>query len=253
MLRSLVNFLLDKIVPSVGYLLINGVGRSIRFRVVNGEFINQINAKKKNVIFAFWHNRLIMMPHFYCAFVKRHAITVMVSRSRDGQIITDIAEKFGFKMVRGSSSRGGKTALREMVRSLKSGWDGGYTPDGPRGPRYSIGQGLVTIAQLTGYPIIPVSYEVTRRIVVNSWDKLIIPMPFSRGVLIFGDPVVITPDANENVKAEKILELKSGLLRLIEDGSKELGIPCEDLSAYRADLLPGGQKPKKNPKKIPCE
>lgn len=235
MLKALEQFFLTKIVPPLGYLLINGVGRSIRFREINREYASQMKSKKKNVIFAFWHNRLIMMPYFYRTFMDRKNITVMVSRSKDGQIITDIAEKFGYKMVRGSSSRGGKAALREMVRLLKSGWDAGYTPDGPRGPRYSIGQGLVTIAQMTGYPIIPVSYEVTRRIVINSWDKLIIPVPFCRGVLVFGDPLIISPDANENVKAEKVLQLRNELFRLIEDGSRELDIPCEDLSGYREE------------------
>lgn len=243
MLKTLENFFLTKIVPTLGYLLINAVGRSIRFREINRDYAAQMKLKKKNVIFAFWHNRLIMMPYFYRTFMDRKNITVMVSRSKDGQIITDIAEKFGYKMVRGSSSRGGKAALREMVRLLKSGWDAGYTPDGPRGPRYRIGQGLITIAQMTGYPIIPVSYEVTKRLVVNSWDKLIIPLPFSRGVLIFGDPVIISPDANENVKAEKVLQLKNELLRIIEEGSAALGIPSEDLAAYREESVPAVPAP----------
>ncbi|HRZ87232.1 MAG TPA: DUF374 domain-containing protein, partial [bacterium] len=118
MLTSFVNFLLKRVAPALGHFLIIFVGKSMRLKVINDAWIMEAKARKKNVIFAFWHNRLVMMPYFYNYCVRGDNLAIMISRSKDGEIISDVCAKFGLRSVRGSTTRGGKAALRELIKVL---------------------------------------------------------------------------------------------------------------------------------------
>ncbi|MDP8262806.1 MAG: lysophospholipid acyltransferase family protein [Candidatus Ancaeobacter aquaticus] len=228
MLNKISNFIIDRTLPALGFIILSCVAKSIRLKPINDEFISDQVKKGKNVIFAFWHNRLIMMPHIYRTLINRNGkLAALISRSKDGQIVSGIIHRYGLATVRGSSSRGGKAAFKEMIRMLRSGYDAGYTPDGPKGPVYSVAQGIITLAQITGYPIVPISYEVTRRKVLRSWDRMVLPMPFTRGVVVYGKPVIVSRDDSERVKDEKAIELRNELLKIIDEGCASLGIEQE--------------------------
>jgi lysophospholipid acyltransferase (LPLAT)-like uncharacterized protein len=122
-------------------------------------------------------------------------MAAIVSASKDGGFLTAILERFGVQPVRGSSSRRGPQAMRELITWAEQGWDLAITPDGPRGPRYKIQQGVMSLAQLTGRPILPAAYNLAWKITVKSWDRFQIPIPFSRCDAIIGKPVWVPREA----------------------------------------------------------
>jgi lysophospholipid acyltransferase (LPLAT)-like uncharacterized protein len=151
------------------------------------------------VIFAFWHNRILLMPYIYRKVSPGRRLKVMISRSRDGEFISAVAARFGIGAVRGSSSRGAVSALREAVRVLQEGAsDIGITPDGPRGPRHVVQEGVVRMARQSGAAVVPVTYALSWKWEANSWDRFQVPLPFSRCDLHFGpmlSPATMEDDA----------------------------------------------------------
>jgi hypothetical protein len=144
------------------------------------------------VIVAFWHNRLTMMPYCWPSPKPFH---MLISSHPDGQLIANTVAHFGITTVSGSSRRGGSEALRMLVRLVRDGISVGITPDGPRGPRMRASQGAVVLAGLAGVSILPAAVSVSRRIVFNSWDRLIIALPFGHGAMVWGDPIEVPRNA----------------------------------------------------------
>jgi lysophospholipid acyltransferase (LPLAT)-like uncharacterized protein len=128
-----------------------------------------------------------------------------------------VLSKFDLVCVRGSTSRRGKEALLELTRYVQDGYDAGITPDGPRGPRYVVQPGVINLAQLTGAPIIPVSYTLSHKITFNSWDSFMVPLPFARCATRTGAPITVPRDADEPLREQKRLELENALNRLRQD------------------------------------
>jgi len=162
------------------------------------------------VIFCLWHNRLAisMLVH------RRHPrkLAALVSASKDGALLAAVLGTFGVEQVRGSSSRRGAQALLELTSRAELGYDLAVTPDGPRGPRYVVQKGVISLAQVTGLPIVPVTCNTNRKISLKSWDGFQIPLPFSRCELILKEPMLVPREACE-VKREALrLELE-GCLR----------------------------------------
>jgi lysophospholipid acyltransferase (LPLAT)-like uncharacterized protein len=149
---------------------------------------------KRPVIACFWHNRLGMM--FY-AWLSDTPFHMLISGHSDGKFISATISHLGVQTIAGSTSKGSSDAIRKVLRVLKKGESVGVTPDGPRGPRFSINQGLVHLASKAGVDLVPATYSTTRRIVFNSWDRLILPLPFGRGVLIYGEPIPMHPNQTE--------------------------------------------------------
>ncbi len=164
-----------------------------RWTVVGGESPRRFWDDGKPFILCFWHGRLLMMP--YC-WDRRRPISMLISQHPDGQIITRTVGHFGIDTVAGSTTRGGAAALRTMLRTLKTGGYVGITPDGPRGPRMRAGDGAVIVARLSGAPIIPAAYGVSRRRVLGTWDRFVFAWPFGRGVLVWGDPIHVPRGAD---------------------------------------------------------
>ncbi len=217
------NRLLRWFVASLGKCIIQAIGMTLRWHYTDVPKFRAMLQREPRYIYAFWHNRLIMMPYIYRQTLKRGGkLAVMVSQSRDGQIIADIIDRYDFRPVRGSTTRGGKAALREMIRALRSDYDCAFTPDGPRGPRYEVGPGVVALAQLSGLAIIPVCFDAVPKWTLKSWDRMIIPKPFARAVYRLGDPIEVGADANANELQEKILEVKTALIRLSDQCALEL-------------------------------
>lgn len=156
---------------------------------------------QKPFILVFWHGRLLMMPKSWRRGVKVH---MLISQHRDGELITRGIKPFGIDTIRGSTSKpgkakdkGGLTALREILRTLKSGECIGITPDGPKGPRMRASDGVITIARLSGAPILPAAWSARRRWALNSWDRFLVPSLFTKGVIVWGAPIEVPRDAND--------------------------------------------------------
>ena len=150
------------------------------------------------VIIAFWHNRTALMAYFYERFNLRRTALTFISRSRDGQFITDVAARFGIKAVRGSSSRHGTSAMLTAIRAAgDSHIDLVITPDGPRGPRYQIQPGLIRLAQMTQRPIVAVTYRLGWKRELRSWDKFHVPLPFSTCHLVTSEQIFVPENATD--------------------------------------------------------
>jgi hypothetical protein len=168
-------------------------------------------------IFAFWHNRIFFLPYLFRKYWRtrqRKRVAVLVSSSRDGEKLAKVLEKFDLVCVRGSSSRRGRQALRELHRLVDDGHDIGITPDGPRGPKYKVQDGVISLAQLTGATIVPITYLLEWKITLTSWDAFMIPLPFGRCVVRLGQPLLIPRAADEQFRANKKLELETVLQNL---------------------------------------
>jgi len=170
----------------------------------------------ENYIAALWHNRLLLISFALKKFLPQRPGAGLISASRDGDLIADLTQRFGFEVVRGSSSRLGASALRELENVLASGRDILITPDGPRGPAYELGPGIVFLAQRTGAAVVPINMEFSRCWRVNSWDGFILPRPFAKVRVIFGPAhrvrATTTP---EEFEAER-LSLQKATMALVE-------------------------------------
>lgn len=199
------------ILIQTGYSYICWVGKTTRWLLSGEEHYLEARCREKPIIFAFWHNQLGMMGFFYSALTGRDKISALVSRSRDGQVVSDFIEKFGYAPVRGSSSRGGPFALLQMTRKIKQGYDLVITPDGPRGPRHQAQVGVVTLASVTGSPILPVAYTCRSKKILKTWDRFIIPSPYNIGVLQVGSPLHVDHHADDSHLQAKRNELQRSL------------------------------------------
>ncbi len=172
-----------------GAVLTRLLGRSLRYAFINYETEQRLRRTGEPIL-AVWHSQLLFFVYYY----RDQAIPVMMSHSADGEILARLANSLGFFPVRGSSSRGGMAAFREVVRLLKEGRGTGFAPDGPRGPRCLVQPGIIELARASGRPILPASFAARRRVVFNSWDRFVVPLPFSRAVVIYGEPLEVRPD-----------------------------------------------------------
>jgi lysophospholipid acyltransferase (LPLAT)-like uncharacterized protein len=200
-----------RMIPKVGATLIQLLGSSIRLHIHDPHgFLDQHD--RAPVLFAFWHNRLFLLPYLQRRLLRNFTLVALVSRSRDGNMITDIIRRFGLRAARGSSSRKGSQALMTLMRSVeREGVDVAISPDGPRGPRQKLQQGVLHLAKLTGRPIIPLRMEFSRKIELNSWDRFQIPWPFARCDFYFGTPVLIPSTATDDDLAQISTSLTTAL------------------------------------------
>jgi lysophospholipid acyltransferase (LPLAT)-like uncharacterized protein len=176
---------------------------TLRYRV-NGGLAELPNAP---VIFALWHNRLGLCMKAYEGFVhpNHDKLAALISASKDGALLASILQEFGVDPVRGSSSRRGAQAMLELKSWAERGYNLAVTPDGPRGPCYVVQDGVVTLAQVTGLPIVPYSCQLSWKIRVKSWDRFQIPLPFSRCEMTFGAPIFIPREAS-NAERDQLRE-----------------------------------------------
>ena len=182
--KGLRRWLSKKVVPWAGPVCaattIRILSATIRYELTDEEgLLDQEDPQP--CIFAFWHNRILMMPPIYQRYWKHRPLVVMISRSRDGAMISETAARFGIESARGSSSGKGVAALIKLTKDLvNKGKDVGVTPDGPRGPRYSVQEGIVHLAKTSQLPVIPVTYHLEDKWEVRSWDRFQIAKPFTR-------------------------------------------------------------------------
>lgn len=200
-------------------VFIRCVAATIRFRKEDRS--GYFRAEPPKTIFAVWHNRLALSAALYKRYVRgfnsKRRMAAMVSASRDGGLLAQILESFGVEPVRGSSSRRGAQALIEMTSWAGRGLDLAITPDGPRGPRYEAQDGVIATAQLTGLPILPVSYHLNWKIRLNSWDGFQIPLPFARCSVVFGHPIAVPRDISDEKRETLRKQLEQSLREISRD------------------------------------
>lgn len=169
------------------------------------------------VIIACWHGRSIMIPFAYTG----PGVWMMNSTHRDGAIMTAALKRFGIGVTCGSSSKGGVVGLLGLFRQIKLGKDVAFVPDGPRGPAGEAKPGIAEIALRTGAPIFPLSWSASRVIRTRSWDRMMIPLPFSRVAVVAGEPVVIDSGSGDREQLQRRLE--ASLSRVCQQADKLVG------------------------------
>jgi len=219
---------LGSIETRLSTLIVSSVCRTVRLNEENTEFFRKrVRQQKKGLVCSFWHNRLFLLTYYYATRIYRNGgpeLSVMISRSRDGEKIARVAKQFGYHVVRGSTSRRGQAALRRMVRMGRQGHPVGITPDGPRGPRYRVQNGAAYLALSTDLPIVPISFGVNRFHQFRSWDRFIFPFPYSSGVIVCGDPIWPRSVSGDVDSLRKRLERK---MHDLDDTLEDMGYEFE--------------------------
>ncbi len=193
--------LLRSAVPYLAYSYITLVGRTTRLRWRGREHPQALRRAGRRFIYAFWHQRQV----FFTWTHRGEPISVLVSRSRDGELIARTMALSGIRASRGSSSRGGAAGLRDMMAVMAEGFDVGFTPDGPKGPARQVKEGVIFLAQKLGAPIVPITNGVSRKLEFpRSWDRFQVPLPFSRAVVVCAPPIEVGPGDDPAAKAEEL-------------------------------------------------
>ena len=197
--------------PPLGHWAVRLLALTLKLRIVDEHHAHPFWRRGGAVIYAIWHGRVVMLPALYG---RTRAISVMASRSRDGELVARFVRRFGFETVRGSTTRGGSEALRKLARLLRQGHEVAVIPDGPLGPRGVVQPGVIALARLTGAPIVPLAFSAHPGWRLRSWDEFLIPKPFARSVVCFGLPLAVPPGADRAAQEALRKELERALAQL---------------------------------------
>ena len=182
-----------KLIAAVGYRLVASLGATLRWQTEGLEHLDEIARTGRQPIMSFWHGRILPATYFF----RRRGIVVITSENFDGEWIAGIIERFGYGTARGSTSRGGRRALLQLVREMAAGKAAGFTVDGPRGPARVAQPGAVWLAKTTGNPVLPFHIEADRYWTLNSWDRTQVPKPYATVALAIGEPLEVAADADD--------------------------------------------------------
>ena len=199
---------------ALGFGIYRVWARTLRLRVEDPHDVVAF-VRRQPVIFAIWHNRLLMLPRVFDPSFPTRQSYGLISASRDGDMIANWIERAGYGTIRGSSSRKGVAALRQLLDTLAANGNVLFTPDGPRGPVYQVSQGVVFLAQKSGAPIVPIHMEYSSCWRLKSWDRFVVPRPFATLRAIFGAPIQIPPLDAGQFEAEQ-LRLQNAMMSLVE-------------------------------------
>ena len=218
MKRKMTDKLLLALAPSLGAAVIRLLHALLRTDILGEEHINKFWVKGETVILSTWHDQLWMMINVY----RGPGARILISPSMDGELIARTMQKFGQDAVRGSSSRGGRDAFKKLIQLSRKPYDLGITPDGPKGPRHQIKEGVVQLARLTGRPIVPLAFVCSNGHRFNSWDRFLLPYPWGRGVYVFGEPLYYQQDET----------MESFRAKVQESMDENTRMACEHLKKY---------------------
>jgi lysophospholipid acyltransferase (LPLAT)-like uncharacterized protein len=177
--------LLLGLAPVLARGVIGGLHLTHRVSMLNEQIPLRFWKSDRNIIIVFWHDQLLMMPKAY----HGPGASILISASRDGELIARTIRRFNFDTIRGSSTRGGSAAFREMVAKAREPFDLAITPDGPKGPRHLVKDGVAALARLTGRPVVPLSFAASCGYRFASWDRFLLPYPWARTVFRYGEPI----------------------------------------------------------------
>ena len=201
----------QKLIGFLFYLITKISFLSIRWKYFNEDQKYNIFNVDNQYIFCCWHNRLFLGPHL----LPRNRIINALQSSHSDGMITSIAFKYlGINVILGSSMKGGMQAFRKMIKCIQNGESIAITPDGPKGPKETVKEGIIKLAQITGTPIVPLVWTTKKFKLINSWDHFVIPFPFSKGVYTFGEPIYIDKKINKKKFEISRLEVENEIKRL---------------------------------------
>ena len=215
------------ILTFLGLMIVRLLMATVRKEYVNFHYSDEALADSKtgNVIYAIWHGRILLATCTH----RKAGLHILVSLHRDGRLIASIAEKLGYKTIAGSTTRGGAEALRRMLELLGEGKTLVITPDGPRGPRFSVGEGCIFLAQKSGVPIIPAAFSPSRFWQARSWDGMLLPKPFSKIRIALAPPIWIGPEMTGSEMEKARNALRIALLAVTKESDAAV---CKRLPEY---------------------
>ncbi len=223
-MNPVAQWLVLNVAPPLVHLYIRLLHVTLRIEVRGAEALAAARRDPGHYILAFWHSRFVLMPYCY----PGPRIVVLSSNHRDAEALVRILRRFGIEQARGSSTSGGATGLRQILRKVAEGCDVGLTPDGPRGPRRRVQPGVIAVARFTGLPIIPVSFSASPARRLRTWDRTLLPKFFSRGIFVYGDPIVVPREADDRSQEDKRLALEAELDRITDLADDAMSLPRED-------------------------
>jgi len=198
-----------------GFRLLQLWARTLRFEIEDRAGVVGRRVTE-NYIGALWHNRLLVFPFVLRRFLPQRHGAALISASRDGDLIADVVKRFGYDVIRGSSSRMGASAILQLAEVLASGRDVVITPDGPRGPAYELGPGIIFLAQKSGAAVAPMNLEYSHCWRLGSWDRFIVPRPFAKVRVLINRPYRVTATTTpEEFESERV-SLQNAMMALVE-------------------------------------
>jgi lysophospholipid acyltransferase (LPLAT)-like uncharacterized protein len=210
-----------KILSIIGWVLLSVWSRTIRTSVINSDIPARLTSEGKNFIYAFWHGRQFLLFYNH----RNTGIVIPASESRDGEIQARILKRFGFETVRGSSKRKGDRALLGLVDGLRKGKNIALAVDGPRGPIYDVKQGVTYLAGKLNKQIVPIATSAKRYWILDKiWDRYLLPVPFTRGIIMYGAPILVDGISEDELEAKR-RELESALNRLMAQADGHFNNP----------------------------
>jgi len=188
-MKRLLEFLLIHLAPPLAVVCIHLIYLCSRKDIVVEPEVEQMWERGEKMVLSIWHDQLLLMAKAYT-----HKAQILISASRDGELIARTMAYMGQKAVRGSSSRGGSSAFKQLLRLAREPYDLVITPDGPRGPRHEIKEGVVHLARLSKRAVVPMTMACSRGHRFASWDRFLLPYPFGRLVFVYGKPLYFFKD-----------------------------------------------------------
>ena len=197
-------------IAAIGYPVIGALGRTWSWRVEGAEHYDRVVASGRQPILALWHGRILPATLYF----QHRGIVAMTSENFDGEWIARIHARFGYRAARGSTSRGARKAMVQLVREVGQGRAVAFTVDGPRGPARVAQAGAVWLARATGNPVLPFHAEASAAWTAHSWDKTIVPKPFSTIGFVIGEPLYVARDVSDDVLEAARVDLERRLAGL---------------------------------------
>lgn len=210
------------LITGVGYFIGRTVGRTLKVRVIG---FDKVLALPGGKILTGWHGKTFVAANFF----KDRGFWTIISQSRDGEMQDKVFRRFGFNTIRGSSGRGGVKAAIEAIKELTQGATMAITPDGPRGPHRIAQGGVILMARKSGAPLIPTGVSAKRRWLMGSWDRYMVPKPFSKAIMIFGEPLYVPKNATDEELEDIRVKLQSEINRLEAEADIAMGHAPEDV------------------------
>jgi lysophospholipid acyltransferase (LPLAT)-like uncharacterized protein len=210
-----------KILSFIAWVVVMLWSRSLKILRVNRDVHGRIAEEGRNVVYAFWHDSMFLLPYTH----RNSGIVIAVSESRDGDLAARMLRHFGLEVIRGSTKRKGNRALIGLINNIRRGRSVAIAVDGPRGPRHEAKAGAVFLAGRLMVPVIPVVTRVKRCLILEkAWDKFIVPAPFTKGVILYGEPIMVSGTSSEEIEAKR-RELGSSLCRLTQEAEALVAAP----------------------------
>lgn len=207
------------VLPTLAVLITKFIGCTLKFEIVGKDNLDKLSRLNKGTIFSFWHGHLLFCGYYLYKIKGTRPMTMVISPSLDGELIAKVARSFHFGRVKGSRKRGGVQAISELSERIINGDDAVITPDGPRGPLHKVQPGVIHLAKKSGAAILPMAFGAKKAKIFNSWDQFILPLPFSKVVIVCGSPVMVPPDPGPQVLKDLCLVLEKETNRITQNAS----------------------------------